>query len=61
MSQTEFSKLLSPGKIGTMELKNRIVLPPMGTDAERRGLLPNRLSIAMLPMRKAAPACLSQK
>ena len=33
MLQKEFSKLLSPGKIGTMELKNRIVLPPMGTDA----------------------------
>ncbi|MBI2831726.1 MAG: FAD-dependent oxidoreductase [Chloroflexi bacterium] len=27
----KFEKLLSPGRIGTMELKNRIVLPPMGT------------------------------
>ena len=25
-------KLLSPGKIGTMELKNRFVVPPMGTN-----------------------------
>lgn len=39
MSQTEFSKLLSPGKIGTMELKNRIVLPPMGTDAGEEGFV----------------------
>ncbi len=28
----KLSKLLSPGKIGTMELKNRFVVPPMGTN-----------------------------
>lgn len=39
MSHTEFSKLLSPGKIGTMEMKNRIVLPPMGTDAGEEGFV----------------------
>ncbi|MCR5795893.1 MAG: NAD(P)/FAD-dependent oxidoreductase [Solobacterium sp.] len=27
-----FEKLLSPGKIGSMELKNRFVVPPMGTN-----------------------------
>ncbi|MDO8567978.1 MAG: FAD-dependent oxidoreductase, partial [Dehalococcoidales bacterium] len=26
----EFSKLLEPGRIGTLELKNRIIMPPMG-------------------------------
>lgn len=28
----KFEKLLSPGKIGPMELKNRFVVPPMGTN-----------------------------
>lgn len=28
----KFEKLLSPGKIGTMELKNRFVVPSMGTN-----------------------------
>ncbi len=28
----KFEKLLSPGKIGSMELKNRFVVPPMGTN-----------------------------
>ena len=27
-----FEKLWSPGKIGKMELKNRFVVPPMGTN-----------------------------
>ena len=26
----EFGALLAPGKIGTLEIKNRIVMPPMG-------------------------------
>ena len=34
-----FPILTSPGKIGTLELKNRIVLPPMGTDAGRDGFV----------------------
>ena len=27
-----YDKLLEPGKIGTMELKNRMVMPGMGTN-----------------------------
>ena len=27
----KFEKLLSSGRIGSMELKNRFVVPPMGT------------------------------
>lgn len=26
----EFARLFEPGRIGTLELKNRIVMPPMG-------------------------------
>ena len=29
--KTKFERLFEPGKIGTLELKNRIVMPPMGT------------------------------
>jgi 2,4-dienoyl-CoA reductase-like NADH-dependent reductase (Old Yellow Enzyme family) len=28
----QFQKLFGPGRIGTMELKNRLVMPPMGTN-----------------------------
>lgn len=28
----KLENLLSPGKIGTLELKNRFVMPPMGTN-----------------------------
>lgn len=28
----KFDKLLAPGKIGTLEIKNRFVMPPMGTN-----------------------------
>ena len=31
------NRLLSPGKIGTMELKNRFVVPPMGTNCATYG------------------------
>ena len=31
-SQGEFRKLFEPGKIGTLELKNRIIMPPMSTN-----------------------------
>jgi len=31
MMSTNFARLFEPGKIGRMELKNRIVMPPMGT------------------------------
>jgi len=32
MSQKQFTKLFEPGRIGNMELKNRLVMPPMGTN-----------------------------
>ena len=31
-SKSEFKSLLSPGKIGTMELANRVVMAPMGVE-----------------------------
>ncbi len=31
MSQKQFQKLFEPGRIGSMEIKNRLVMPPMGT------------------------------
>ncbi len=36
MATTEFDRLMSPGKIGKMEVKNRIVLPPMITEYATR-------------------------
>ncbi len=33
MAKSQYESLFSPGRIGTMELKNRIVYPPMGTNA----------------------------
>jgi 2,4-dienoyl-CoA reductase-like NADH-dependent reductase (Old Yellow Enzyme family)/thioredoxin reductase len=32
MSQKQFPKLFEPGWIGSLELKNRLVMPPMGTN-----------------------------
>jgi 2,4-dienoyl-CoA reductase-like NADH-dependent reductase (Old Yellow Enzyme family) len=32
MNQKQFIKLFEPGWIGSMELKNRLVMPPMGTN-----------------------------
>ena len=32
MAKARYERLSSPGRIGTMELKNRIVYPPMGTN-----------------------------
>ena len=32
MSQKQFTKLFEPGRIGSLELKNRLVMPPMGTN-----------------------------
>ncbi len=32
MAKGQYERLFSPGRIGTMELKNRIVYPPMGTN-----------------------------
>jgi 2,4-dienoyl-CoA reductase-like NADH-dependent reductase (Old Yellow Enzyme family) len=30
-SQAKFQRLLEPGRLGKMEERNRIVMPPMGT------------------------------
>ncbi len=32
MAKSQYQNLFSPGRIGTLELKNRIVYPPMGTN-----------------------------
>lgn len=32
MAKSKYERLFSPGRIGTLELKNRIVYPPMGTN-----------------------------
>ena len=32
MSQKQFPKLFEPGRIGSLELKNRLVMPPMATN-----------------------------
>ncbi len=32
MNQKQFTKLFEPGRIGSLELKNRLVMPPMGTN-----------------------------
>ncbi len=42
MNQT-YVKLLSPGKIGSLELKNRSVFPPMGTNYCNEGVVNDRL------------------
>ena len=33
MAKSNYERLFSPGRIGTLQLKNRIVYPPMGTSA----------------------------
>jgi 2,4-dienoyl-CoA reductase-like NADH-dependent reductase (Old Yellow Enzyme family) len=43
-SQAKFQKLLEPGRIGKMELRNRIVMPPMATGyADENGFVTERL------------------
>ncbi len=32
MNNTHFPRLFQPGRIGSMEIKNRVVMPPMGTN-----------------------------
>ncbi len=40
----QFTKLLEPGKIGSMELKNRFVVPPMGTNfGTYEGMVTNQM------------------
>ncbi len=46
---------LSPGKIGTLELKNRSVFPPMGTNYSKDGLVTDRL--INYHARRAAGGC----
>ena len=53
MNETCF-KLLEPGKIGRLELKNRIILAPMGTIVGNLG--PGELSTSSSAPR-AASAC----
>ncbi len=44
MASARFEKLFQPGKIGTMEIKNRIVMPPMATGyASEDGSVTDRL------------------
>jgi hypothetical protein len=43
-SQAKFQKILEPGRIGKMELRNRIVMPPMATGyADENGFVTERL------------------
>jgi len=37
MNQHQFRNLFTPGRIGTIQLKNRIVMPPMGTIYAKEG------------------------
>lgn len=44
MSQNQFEKLLEPGSIGSMSLKNRLVMPPMATNfGSKEGLVTQRM------------------
>lgn len=44
MASARFEKLFQPGKLGTMEVKNRIVMPPMATGyASEDGAVTDRL------------------
>ncbi len=50
-----YKMLLSPGKIGTLELKNRSVFPPMGTNYCNEGVVNDRL--INYHARRAAGGC----
>ena len=46
---TQLTKLFEPGKIGRMEVKNRIVMAPMGTHAsDRDGYVTDQMSPAQI-------------
>ena len=48
----QLNTLLSPGKIGTLELKNRFVVPPMGTNFATYEVFSDNAARAMnLPLR----------
>ncbi len=42
MPKSQYESLFSPGRIGTLELKNRIVYPPMGTNVCEGGEVTDR-------------------
>src|SRR4030043_253029 len=42
MAKAQYERLFSPGRIGTLQLKNRIVYPPMGTNVCVGGEATNR-------------------
>ena len=41
-NRTQFTRLFEPGRIGQMELKNKIVMPPMGTGYAEQGYVSQR-------------------
>ncbi len=43
MAKSQYDSLFSPGRIGTLQLKNRIVYPPMGTNVCEGGEATDRL------------------
>jgi 2,4-dienoyl-CoA reductase-like NADH-dependent reductase (Old Yellow Enzyme family)/thioredoxin reductase len=44
MNDSRFRELLKPGKIGSLEIPNRLVMPPMGTHyATEKGFVSNRI------------------
>src|SRR5512139_1521504 len=43
MPKSQYDSLFSPGRIGTLQLKNRIVYPPMGTNVCEGGEATDRL------------------
>ena len=50
------SMLLTKGRIGSMELKNRVVMAPMGTTADGDGGYPRALSGILRSARRAERA-----
>lgn len=56
MAVARFERLFEPGKIGTMELKNRIVMPPMATGfAAEDGSVTERLTAYYEERAKSGP------
>ena len=43
MAKSRYDRLFSPGRIGTLQLKNRLVYPPMGTNVCLGGDVSDRL------------------
>ncbi len=56
MAATKFDRLFQPGRIGTMEVRNRIVMPPMATGyASENGSVTDRLIAYYEERAKAGP------